>query len=53
MLEAIGRRRGFLRKGGIVEPDKTAVMLLDELRGGKLGRITWDEPPSAAEEAPD
>ena len=45
LLEAIGRRRGLLRKGGIVELDKTAVVLLDELRGGKLGRITWDEPP--------
>jgi ribosome biogenesis GTPase A len=48
MLEAIGRRRGFLRKGGVVEKDKVAVMLLDELRGGKLGRITWDEPPLAS-----
>lgn len=44
ILEAIGRRRGLLRKGGIVERDKTAVILLDELRGGKLGRITWEEP---------
>lgn len=44
ILEAIGKRRGLLRKGGIVERDKTAVILLDELRGGKLGRITWDDP---------
>ena len=49
MLEAIGRRRGLLRKGGVVEMDKAAVILLDELRGGKLGRITWDEPPSSRE----
>jgi ribosome biogenesis GTPase A len=46
ILEAIGKRRGFLRKGGLVERDKASVMLLDELRGGRLGRITWDEPPS-------
>jgi ribosome biogenesis GTPase A len=46
ILESIGKRRGFLRKGGVVEREKVAVMLLDELRGGKLGRITWDEPPS-------
>ena len=46
ILESVGRRRGFLRKGGAVERDKAAVMLLDELRGGKLGRITWDEPPA-------
>ena len=50
VLDAIGRRRGLLRKGGIVEVDKAAVILLDELRGGKLGRITWDEPPADAAE---
>ena len=46
ILEAVGKRRGFLRKGGLVERDKAAVMLLDELRGGKLGRVTMDEPPA-------
>ena len=46
VLENIGRKRGFLRKGGVVELDKTAAVALDELRGGKLGRITWDEPPA-------
>ena len=44
VLEAIGKKRGFLRKGGIVESEKAAVMLLDELRAGHLGRITWDDP---------
>lgn len=44
LLEAIARRRGFLRKGGHVEADKAAIILLDELRGGKLGPITWDDP---------
>jgi len=48
ILEAIGRRRGLLRKGGIVEVDKAAVIVLDELRGGKLGRITWDDPDKQA-----
>ena len=51
ILQAIGRRRGLLRKGGVVETDKAAVILLDELRGGKLGRITWDELPDAVEAA--
>ncbi|MCL1805236.1 MAG: ribosome biogenesis GTPase YlqF [Clostridiales bacterium] len=50
ILEAVGRRRGFLRKGGVVERDKTAVMLLDELRGGRLGRVTLDEPPAEGAE---
>ena len=45
ILEAIGKRRGLLRKGGIVETDKAAIILLDEFRGGKLGGVTMDEPP--------
>ena len=51
ILEAVGKRRGFLRKGGVVERDKTAVMLLDELRGGRLGRVTLDEPPGKGADA--
>jgi len=52
ILEIIGRKRGFLRKGGVVEREKTAIMLLDELRGGRLGRVTWDEIPTDEEEKP-
>ena len=44
ILEAIGKRRGLLRKGGFVETEKAAVILLDELRGGRLGPITFDDP---------
>jgi len=44
VLSEIGRKRGLLRKGGVVETDKAAVIVIDELRAGKLGRITWDEP---------
>jgi ribosome biogenesis GTPase A len=51
LLEAAGTKRGFLRKGGAVELDKAAVMILDELRGGKLGRVTLDRVQSTAEEA--
>ena len=43
-LEDIARRRGMLISGG--EPDtlRAANTLLDEFRGGKLGRITLEEP---------
>ena len=43
-LEEIARRRGMLISGG--EPDtlRAASTLLDEFRGGKLGRITLEEP---------
>jgi len=44
LLEAIGNARGFKMKGGIVDLERTAIMLLDEFRGGKLGRITLERP---------
>ena len=45
-MEAIAMKRGYLMKGR--EPDwtRTAVMLLDEYRGGKLGRISLEWPGS-------
>lgn len=45
LMEAIGRRRGLIRKGQIVELDKVAVMILDELRAGRLGPLTFETPP--------
>ncbi len=44
LFEEIGRKRGFLISGGEVSEERTAVMLLDEFRGGKIGRITLEEP---------
>lgn len=44
ILEMIGRKRGFLIKGGEIDYERTAVMLADEFRGGKLGRITLELP---------
>ncbi len=44
LLEAIGRKRGFLVKGGEVNTERTALMLLDELRSGKIGRISLEKP---------
>ena len=45
LLEAIGRKRGMLVSGGEVNLERAAVMLLDEFRGGKIGRITLEAPP--------
>ncbi len=42
IFEKIGRRRGFLRSGGVVDEDRCASVILDEFRGGKIGRITLD-----------
>lgn len=42
LLELIGRKRGMIIKGGEVDTLRASIMLLDEYRGGKLGRITLD-----------
>ncbi len=39
MLE-IGRKRGCIMSGGRVDEEKTARILLDEFKNGKLGKIT-------------
>lgn len=44
LLEAVGRKRGFLIKGGEVNTERTSLMLLDELRSGKIGRISLEKP---------
>ena len=44
LFELVGRKRGFLISGGQVNHQRCAEMLLDEFRGGKIGRITLDLP---------
>jgi ribosome biogenesis GTPase A len=50
VLEAIGRKRGCLRSGGRVELDKSAKILLAELRSGTLGRISLETPDMMEQE---
>ena len=45
LLNQIGKNRGMLLAGGKVDLARAAVMLLDEFRGGKLGRISLEKPP--------
>lgn len=47
LLEEIGRRRGCLAGGGQVDLGKAAGVLLRDLRGGKLGRLTLERPGEA------
>lgn len=42
IFEKIGRKRGFLRSGGVIDEDRAANVILDEFRAGKIGRITLD-----------
>ena len=45
-LEMIGRKRGAVLSGGRIDYNRIAVLLLDELRGGKLGNISFERPES-------
>ena len=53
LLEAAGRKRGFLISGGEVNLERMARVLLDEFRGGKLGRFTLETPEGAGDHGAD
>lgn len=42
ILELIARKRGMIIRGGEIDETRASVMLLDEYRAGKLGKITLD-----------
>lgn len=44
LLEEIGRRRGALRAGGVVDEHKAAEILVREVRSGALGRLSLESP---------
>lgn len=44
LLMLIGKKRGFCISGGEIDTERTANMLLDEFRAGKIGRISLDIP---------
>ena len=44
LLERAARKRGFLISGGETDTERMARILLDEFRGGKLGRFTLETP---------
>ena len=45
LLELIGRKRGCLVKGGIVDTDKAQRIVMTDFRSGKLGTVSLDMPP--------
>jgi ribosome biogenesis GTPase A len=47
LLTTIGRKRGCLRSGGIVDLHKAADILVHEFRSGALGRISLEAPGDA------
>jgi len=44
LLEAAGRKRGYLLARGEINTERMAKVLIDEFRGGKLGRLTLELP---------
>jgi ribosome biogenesis GTPase A len=45
LLREIGRRRGCLQRGGIIDMHKASEIFVHECRSGKLGRFTLERPP--------
>lgn len=44
LLKMIGKKRGMLVSGDEIDTERAAIMLLDEFRSAKLGRITVEMP---------
>ena len=44
LLCEVGKKRGMMMRGGVVDTERAAVYVLDEFRSGKLGRITIEAP---------
>ncbi len=42
LLEIIGKKRGCIKKGGLVDFEKAQRLILNEFRAGKLGKVTLD-----------
>jgi ribosome biogenesis GTPase A len=42
IIEAIGKKRGCILKGGVVDLDRAVTILVDDYRRGRLGRIVLD-----------
>ena len=41
-LEWVGRKRGCLRTGGVIDRNKAAELLIGELRSGQIGRLSFE-----------
>jgi ribosome biogenesis GTPase A len=51
LLEEIGKRRGGLRAGGVVDMHKAADALIHDFRQGAIGRISLEWPPEPEPES--
>ncbi len=44
ILQAIGKKRGMVISGGEINTERAAIMVVDEFRGSKLGRVSFESP---------
>jgi ribosome biogenesis GTPase A len=49
LFNQIGKKRGCIIAGGEIDLRRVAVMLLDDFRGGRIGKITLELPPEKTE----
>lgn len=43
IMQQIGKKRGCIVSGGEIDDEKTAKVILDDFRSGKLGKITLEK----------
>ncbi len=48
-ISLLGKKRGFLLKGGTVDYDRACRLLIQEIRDGKLGTVSFDDVPAEIE----
>lgn len=44
LMDDIAKRRGCLKKGAVTDYEKLAGIVLDDLRSGRMGRLTFELP---------
>ena len=50
ILELIGRKRGCLLKGSVIDSEKAQQIVMTEFRSGRLGLVTLDAVPTEAKD---
>jgi len=44
VMEEVASKRGCLKRGGLVDYEKAAGIILDDFRSGRIGRISLEQP---------
>ena len=42
IIEAVAEKRALIKKGGELDTDKASILLLDDFKNGRLGKITLE-----------